>query len=315
MNNGFENISSPSKDLFFHSDDPEDRRLGDIVSATSYEDADIVIVGCPQEEGVIRRGGPAGSAASPDLIRREFYRFTNFGITRKIFDLGNIVSQPSLEQTHEALTSVVAKLLRDEKRVISLGGGNDIAYADGKAMSDVFGGANWLAINVDAKFDTKRRSIRDNETSFRQLLDESRLLTHYLYQVGFQGHVNSPAHFEELRSLGAKMVGLEQLRSQDAADDQLKHLVKQEFIHHSSALSTFFSFDMGVVRAADAPGTNYRSPLGLRVGELLQLVKYAGSLANTKLIEFSEVNSKFDIDDRTVKLVAIAMHRFCTAGV
>ena len=55
-------------------------------------------------------------------------------------------------------------------------------------------------------------------------------------------------------------------------------------------------------------------PLGLRAGEFIQLVKYAASLANTKLVEFSEVNPNFDHDDRTTKLVAIGMHRFCTGS-
>src|SRR5437868_4270785 len=57
------------------------------------------------------------------------------------------------------------------------------------------------------------------------------------------------------------------------------------------------------------------SPLGLRAGEFIQLVKYAASLANTKIIEFTEVNPKYDIDNRTTKLVAIGIHRFCTGVV
>jgi formiminoglutamase len=77
-------------------------------------------------------------------------------------------------------------------------------------------------------------------------------------------------------------------------------------------LNTFFGFDLDVVRAADAPGTSAPSPLGLRAGEFIQLVKYAASLANTRMIEFSEVNPKYDVDNCTTRLVAIAMHRFCS---
>ena len=69
---------------------------------------------------------------------------------------------------------------------------------------------------------------------------------------------------------------------------------------------------MDAVRMADAPGTTSPSPLGLKASEFIQLVKYAASLANTKIIEFTEVNPTYDIDDRTSKLVAIGMHRFCT---
>ena len=68
------------------------------------------------------------------------------------------------------------------------------------------------------------------------------------------------------------------------------------------------------VRAADAPGTSAPSPLGLRAGEFITLVKYAASLANTRIIEFSEVNPSFDVDHRTTRLVAIGMHRICTAA-
>ena len=63
---------------------------------------------------------------------------------------------------------------------------------------------------------------------------------------------------------------------------------------------------------ADAPGTSAPSPLGLKAGEFIQLLKYAASLANTKIIEFSEANPTYDIDNRTSKLVAIGMHRFCS---
>jgi len=72
---------------------------------------------------------------------------------------------------------------------------------------------------------------------------------------------------------------------------------------------------MDVVRSADAPGTSAPSPLGLRAGEFITLVKYAASLANTRLIEFTEVNPNFDVDSRTAKLVAIGMHRFCSGVV
>ncbi|MBV9215634.1 MAG: hypothetical protein JO053_05605, partial [Acidobacteria bacterium] len=56
-------------------------------------------------------------------------------------------------------------------------------------------------------------------------------------------------------------------------------------------------------------------PLGLKAGEFIQLVKYAASLANTKVIEFTEMNPRYDIDDRTAKLVAIGIHRFCSGVV
>jgi formiminoglutamase len=78
----------------------------------------------------------------------------------------------------------------------------------------------------------------------------------------------------------------------------------------SADQSLFWGFDTDVVRAADAPGVSATSPIGLTAEEFIDSVGYAGSLKGTRIIEFTEVNPKFDIDSRTVKLVAIAMHKF-----
>jgi arginase family enzyme len=45
----------------------------------------------------------------------------------------------TLEETHETHCEVITQILRDGKRVIVLGGGNDVSYPDGVAMAEVFG--------------------------------------------------------------------------------------------------------------------------------------------------------------------------------
>jgi len=288
--------------------------MGDVVrtDAEHYAAADIVILGCPQDDGVRRNRGRIGAAEGPDAIRRQFYKLTTFNVRKKIFDLGDTVIRGDLEGTHDTHAAVVKQLLQDGKRVIVLGGGNDISYPDGVAMAEVFGPDWWIGVNIDSHLDVRIADERNSGTQFRQLLDEKRLLPSYFYEVGFQSHFCSPVYYEYIRDLGVHRISLEILRSRSEADVELKEQIRQKFIGHSSSLNTFFSFDIDAVRSADAPGTSAPSPLGLRAGEFIQLVKYAASLANTKIIEFSEVNPLYDVDDRTTKLVAIAMHRFCT---
>ncbi len=108
------------------------------------------------------------------------------------------------------------------------------------------------------------------------------------------------------------MVSLEQLRSRETADLELRELIRQEFIQHSRSMSILFNFSMNAVRASDAPGVTSSSPFGLRAGEFLTLVQFAAKLVNTKIIQFTELDSNSDIENRTAKLVAIAMHRFCS---
>ncbi len=314
MSDIFELTSRPRTDLFFSRNDPNDPRLGETVKRepADYEKAELGILGCPQDEGVRRNGGRVGASAAPSAIREQFYKLTPFNIKKRIFDLGDVNVRGTLEEIHDVHFLVVSQLLRDGKRLIVLGGGNDISYADGCAMADVYGPEWWIGINVDSHLDVRAAEQRNSGTPYRQLLDEGRLLPKYFYEVGFQSHFCSPVYYDYIRQLGVHRISLELLRSRSEADLELKESIKQNFIGHSHSLNTFFGFDMDAVRSADAPGTSAPSPLGLRNGEFIQLVKYAASLANTKIIEFSEMNPKYDIDNRTAKLVAIAMHRFCS---
>lgn len=277
-----------------------------------YHSSEIVILGCPQDEGVRREGGRVGAADAPAAIREQFYRLTTFNVKKRIFDIGDIRIGATLEETHDTMTAVVKQILSDDKRLIVLGGGNDISYADGRAMAEVFGPDQWIAVNIDAHLDVSLSPERHSGTQYRQLLDEGHLRPGQFYEAGYQSHLTSPVHYEYIRSLGVHRISLELLRSRSEADVELKEQIRQKFIGHSTSLNTFFGFDLDAVRSADAPGTSSPSPLGLRAGEFIQLVKYAASLANTRIIEFTELNPHFDIDDRTAKLAAVAMHRFCT---
>ena len=313
MSEKFTSLEPPSEDLFHRRNDRNDVRLGEILPNVKYHDADLVIVGCPQDEGVKRNGGREGAALAPDAIRKQFYQLTNFGINAKVCDLGNLKISGSLEETHDAHIEVVKQILEDNKKVIVIGGGNDISYADGRAVSEVYGAENWIAINVDAHFDVRADEPRNSGTPYRQLLEEKLIRPDYFYEAAYQPHFASPVYFRYLQNLGVNLISLDQLRSRETADTEIRELTRQKFINHSSLLSTFFGFDLDAVRSSDAPGVSAPSPIGLRAGEFLNLVTFAAKLVNTRVIEFTEVNPNFDIDNRTTKLVAVAMHRFCSS--
>lgn len=314
MTDIFELTTRPQEALFYSRKDPNDPRMGEIVRSDPehYAVSDVVILGYKNDEGIKRNGRRVGSADGPDAVRDQFYRLTTFNMKKRVFDLGDIGAQASLEGCHDAMTAVVSQVLKDGKRLIVLGGGGDISYADGRAMAEVFGPEWWIGVNIDSHLDVRVADTRNSGTQYRQLLEEGHLLPTYFYEVGFQSHFCSPVYYQYIRDLNVHRISLELLRSRNEADIELKEQIRQKFIGQSSSLNTFFGFDMEAVRMADAPGTTAPAPLGLKASEFIQLVKYAASLANTKIIEFTEVNPHFDVDDRTTKLVAIGMHRFCT---
>src|SRR3982750_3893454 len=138
MTDIFQLTTRPDAKLFYRKNDKFDPRLGEVVlcEPSSYASAHVVILGCAQDEGVRRNNGRPGAANAPAAIREQFYKLTPFNINKRVFDLGNVAMAGSLEETHDVLTSVVVQVLRDGKRLIILGGGNDISYADGRAMAE-----------------------------------------------------------------------------------------------------------------------------------------------------------------------------------
>jgi formiminoglutamase len=210
----FLNTTRPKQNLFFCKNDVNDVRLGEIVSSSfeDFESAAVVILGCPQAEGVRRNNGRLGAELAPDAIRSQFYKLTPFGISAKIFDLGDTLIQETLEETHDLHTKIVEQVLRDGKKIIVLGGGNDVSYADGCAVANVFGRRNWLTLNIDAHFDVRADQPRNSGTPYRQLLDEQHLKPENFYEIGYQSQTVSPAYFDYLKKLGVNLISLEEFQ-------------------------------------------------------------------------------------------------------
>lgn len=302
----FQNTTRPKAELFFKKNDAEDVRLGEIVSFSpeDYESSDVVILGCPQDRGVARNNGRIGAASAPDAVRTQFYKLTNFGINIKIIDLGDTFVDKSLEEIHDLHTLIVEQILRDGKCLIVLGGGNDISYADGAAMAKVFGNNCWQAANIDAHFDVRSNKIRNSGTPYRQLLDEKLLIAENFIEIGFQAQANSPIHFDYLKNLGVEIISLEEVQ-------KFQNIENKFALRFTNHCAVFWGFDVDSVRSSDAPGVSASSPTGLTAEEFIDLSRIAGNLNQSKIIEFTEFNPNFDIDNRTAKLVAIAIHKFC----
>lgn len=313
MTDIFRLTTRPKTELFFSKNDANDVRLGEIVSAKreDYAASEIVILGCPQDEGVRRNGGRIGAALAPDAVRAQFYKLTNFGVGAKVFDAGDTTIQNTLEETHDAHTRIVELILEDKKTVIVLGGGNDVSYADGRAMSEVFGARNWTGLNIDAHFDVRFESPRNSGTAYRQLLDENLIEPQNFYEIAWQPQSNSPVYFDYLTRKNVNLCSLEEIQESGLS---IGHLIEKRFSMFRSRLPIFFGFDVDVVRASDAPGVSAPSPIGLTAADFIAAAKFAGENEQTRIIEFTEMNPNFDSDNRTAKLVSVAMHGFCRAA-
>ena len=296
----FDELQKPSSDLFYKSRDPSDNNMGDIVSyeSSDYEKSQIVIIGCPQDEGVRRNNGRVGAAAAPDAIRQVLYRLISPPdlMTGLIVDLGNIKNADTLEETHDIHSKVVAKILEDNKRLIVIGGGNDISYPDCLGLSKVC--KNILALNIDSHFDVRENKVRNSGTPYRQLLEENIILPENFFELAIQPFANSEEFWEYLETKKVSIHTLEQLQQQGIEE------TVRSILDDNKSEVIFWGFDMDSVRSADAPGVSASYPTGLTAEEILSVATIAGQDSRSKILEISEVNPKYDIENKTAKLAA-----------
>ena len=297
------------KALYYTRNDASDPRLGDRVGrgCGAYGTAQVAILGCGQDEGVRRNGGRPGAAGGPTELRRALYRMTVNGLeSLGICDAGDVVIGPTLEETHATLQAVVAELLQAGKRVIVLGGGNDISYPDCAALAKHAGDV--LAFNIDAHFDVRPDAVRNSGTPYRQLLDEGLLRPQRFFELGSQPFCNAAAHAQYLNEMRAHVVPLAALRAKGAA-----RIVRRALREADRASAVFWGFDLDVVNASEAPGVSAPNPLGLSGAELCELAALAGAEPRTRIVEFTEVNPAFDLDGRTSRLAAAAIWHYLAA--
>jgi formiminoglutamase len=244
-------IRRVDQNIYYSRGDANDPRMGECVARTTpghYGEAQVVLIGCPQDEGVRRNFGRPGAAQAPQEIRRALYRLTVNGLENlRLLDLGDIVIQQRLEQTHALLQQWVQKLIEDGKRVIVLGGGNDISYASCSALS--LATPSMMAFNVDAHFDVRENQPCNSGTPYRQLIEEGFLKPSMFYEIGFQPALNSAVYAEYLRAKGVNTCSLAGLREIGVSATFKRALRKR-----ASFEAIFWGFDLDVVCAADAPG-------------------------------------------------------------
>lgn len=304
----FEQTQRLDNALFFRHPDLHDTRLGTFVSGEPnlYPAAAIVLLGCPQDEGVRRNGGRPGARLAPDAIRQCLYRLVPPQIENadslRLFDLGNTIIGSDLEATHTLHQQIIEQLIHDGKQVIVLGGGNDLSYPDCAGLAAEV--PNLLAFNVDAHFDVRDSPVRHSGTPYRQLLEEARIRPQNFYEVGSQAFVNAPIYRQYLNAKGVHVCDLETLRETGIA------AFFEKAFANTSAEAIFWGIDIDSVHAADAPGVSAPNPLGLSAAELCQITRIAGRDSRSRIIEFTEVNPEYDIDQRTCRLTATAIFFF-----
>ncbi len=299
-------LESVSHELKFTPHDPNDLKYGQIIGfdASEYPEADVVIIGCPQDEGVKRNNGRPGARKAPNEIRRWWYRYSVslHAQKLKIVDVGNLKLGETLEETHDRMRMVIRELSRAVPLIFVLGGGNDISYPDCAGLCDNIMKDEVLVFNIDKHFDVRDLQPRNSGTPYRQLLEEEIIRPTNFFELGSESHANSPIYRKYLEDKEVIIHELDEMRAKGISR------VFDEIFSMRSPAAIFWGFDIDSVRAADAPGVSASYPTGFTAEEMVTMARIAGRTIESRIIEFTETNPDFDVDGRTCKLVATLIH-------
>jgi len=241
----------------------------------------IAILAVEEERGSVNN---KGCSHSPDNVRRELYNLYIQGDELKIIDLGNIKAGATKEDTYFAVSEVIQDLIKKNIFVITLGGSQDLTYANYQAYEKLEQTVN-LAI-IDNQFNLGEA---ENEISSKGYLNK--IILHqpnYLFNasvIGFQTYFVSPIEKKLMEDLYFDIYRLGELQGDI---NKVEPIVRNADI---------ISLDVSAIRSADFKANNNATPNGFYAEQICQILRYAGMSDKLTSIGLYEYNSELDIED------------------
>jgi len=312
-------LEKTDRDLFYSRNDPKDRRLGELVhrgKMSSVRDSDVVIIGVPEDRGILANKGRAGAAKGPDDIRRRLYKLTpgfNMDLDRiKVIDAGNVSTKGlTLEEVHLALQEAVADAVSRGGIPLVIGGGHDLTYPGlaGLVQGAVLKKDSLGLINVDAHLDvrTDENGINSGTSFYRALtqLKNKALFGSAFVEFGIQEPYNSPYYYNWVKKQGGSVLTLKEV-SERVMESFIQALSMVSKKGHTVAIS----LDIDAVRSTEAPGASASNPSGLKAPELDKIAYLAGRSPQIRYLDIMEVSPPLDQDHRTASLAASSIFWF-----
>lgn len=286
------------------------RPMTDINQASSNS---IVILGIPDDRGVVVNHGRVGSRHGPSVFRQYFYRLPLGGQNElagvELWDLGDLVLEDHIAATHESLRRVVSALHRRNCTVILIGGGHDASYGGLMGLRDASPHAK--LVNLDAHLDVRPREDDGqvgSGSTFRRLITEGNVSGDDIYLLGFHNHTCSAEHLQYAREQRMHLWSWQELNRgghHKVMTDMMYHLSQHEVVG--------LSWDLDSICSTAAPGVSAPATLGFSAEDVLSIAEMVGSHSSIRHLEVMELNPKVDIQGMTARLAAMMVWHFLAA--
>lgn len=259
----------------------------------SFDDAEIVIVGIPDESKshALRKG----TSEAPHKIReissiRDTYKRGDDislglplgGITKKVYDYGNI--------ERSQIGDIIDKIVSSSKIPISIGGDHSITAEIIKSISKKYGQLSLVYFDAHPDF------ISSINGYYGSVFYD--VLPYIDTKTSIQIGIRTPEK-EEIDNI--KKYDLQVITPFDIIQDGMQKISKK--ILDTTGKNVYISLDMDAIDPAFAPGVSVPVPLGLTSIDVTFLLK---SIAKKGICGFDmmEMCPNYDIRDRTSHLAS-----------
>ena len=252
---------------------------------------DIALVGVEEDRAAV---GNNGSAKAPDAVRKHFYNLYQGDYTVNIVDLGNIKAGKQVSDTYAALKLVVEELVKQDIVPVIIGGGQDLTYAQYRGYENLEQRVE-LAV-IDSRFDLDQDN--DETTTLDSQTYLNKIILHepdYLFNLSNVAYQTYLVSKESINMYDKLFFTTQRIGAITGRLDQAEPVIRAADI---------VSFDMGAIRASEAPGNANAQPNGLYGDEACQLARYAGMSDKCSSIGFYEFNPTFDPMEHTAMLLS-----------
>ncbi|MEM7344104.1 MAG: agmatinase [Chloroflexota bacterium] len=257
------------------------------------DSVDIAVVGVPFDSGAA--SWRSGTRFGPRSVRENSHQIWGYNHhldiapthDRTIIDYGDIECDPTnIDSAAASITAEVANILVSNVKVMAIGGDHSITYPLLQAHAEKYGPL--AVLHLDSHTDCYQAINQlEHGTPFWLAIRDGFIDTDAYIQVGIRGPHSARNEFEEARSLGAKLLTIE-----DCFEMGVPAIIK--FIRDTvGERQLYVTLDIDSVDPAYAPGTGTPEVGGFTSFQMLQLVRGLAGL-NVVGADQVEVNPHYD---------------------
>lgn len=265
------------------------------------EEADVVLVGLPVDQGTEMRG----CLNSPATIRSYFdnFFFSESGGICRVLDKGDIVEENNFENTMDKIYGKYCDIFNFKRPVITIGGNHSITFPIVKALTRYYNKIGLIHIDAhpDAQIDYfPNGDIIPNILGLHEVKK--------IISIGLRNWSKYERSFLEENKVPY-------ITMNSLIEAGIDYCIEKIKMALRGCDCIYISFDIDSIDPAFAPGTGWIEPGGLTSRQAIELVQKLAKLENIKGFDLVEINVKKDIKDMTSILGAKLIYEFVNSLV